>query len=818
MRWFCLTEVRSKIFALALASAVLCGAGTCAYGSVGEKSFFADVVTKVGLSPAERFGGASTYSVLPLPGGGSLDHVLGAASVPNIHGTVGTVVAVQATALLKGYIPLFVILFTGVSCLCVALFIRNLKTRKALQEAREQVDHVQLLRRAMAAAVTMDTVEAAIAVILQAIGSYLHSPVLVVSLFDETLSKASRKLYWHFEREEDVQIRFAIQHAMTTEYMESLNVPLWVPDIAGYPTLFDSSSGISNVFGSACFVPRAEADLGLVVGCFFLREASPQEGSLNTGYLMGLFAEVCYALVQVTKRVQSESALCKQLNLHSELFEHVGFSKMLADPETGEIVYVNEAAARFFGYENSALRGMTLWQLHSSGELATKSLYRRALRTNGYVFEVRHVGSDGSVRNIEVQAAPVTIDGAMLLYLSYNDVSQRKQVEAALADSEQRLRHLVENAPMALALCDPQCNFLFVNPAYAQLFGYRREEMKGMSLKALLRDVDISEFMNFQTSFLQEGEEAVREWPMVRRDGELRTMEVRCFILAGEAGLPQVATFVQDITDRQRLEDMMIQSEKMASVGSLAAGMAHEINNPLGGILQGCQNIKRRLDPALQGNMKAADALQVSIADVLRYLEERSILRFFEGICESATRAAQITANMLDFSRRGNSEHTRVSVNELMDKAIALVASDYDLNRRYDFKQIRIVREYRKNMEPVSCGATEIEQVVLNLLKNAAQAMGEASPPIAHPTITIRTRDEGDMAVFEVEDNGPGMPKHVARRIFEPFYTTKKVGYGTGLGLAVSYYIITNNHRGSVVLDTVPARGTRFTISLPRNN
>jgi signal transduction histidine kinase len=118
-------------------------------------------------------------------------------------------------------------------------------------------------------------------------------------------------------------------------------------------------------------------------------------------------------------------------------------------------------------------------------------------------------------------------------------------------------------------------------------------------------------------------------------------------------------------------------------------------------------------------------------------------------------------------------------------------------------------------MPKVPCMATEIEQVMLNLLKNAAQAMAEKVSGGMHPRITLRLRHDGDTARIEVEDNGPGMDEKHRKRVFEPFFTTKEVGTGTGLGLSVSYFIVTSNHKGRMAVESEPGRGARFIIELP---
>ena len=137
------------------------------------------------------------------------------------------------------------------------------------------------------------------------------------------------------------------------------------------------------------------------------------------------------------------------------------------------------------------------------------------------------------------------------------------------------------------------------------------------------------------------------------------------------------------------------------------------------------------------------------------------------------------------------------------------------MKKQYDFKRIEIIKTYANGLPAVPCEGAKIQQVLLNLFRNAAQAMTEAG--LESPRISIRTRLESQrsMAVMEIEDNGPGMDEPTRKRVFEPFFTTKPVGVGTGLGLSVSYFIITENHRGEMRVESRPGAGTKFIIHLP---
>ena len=300
-------------------------------------------------------------------------------------------------------------------------------------------------------------------------------------------------------------------------------------------------------------------------------------------------------------------------------------------------------------------------------------------------------------------------------------------------------------------------------------------------------------------------------WP---KGDELRHYALTFYPLTGGGGRGVVIR-IDDITQRLSLEEMMVQSEKMLSVGGLAAGMAHEINNPLGAILHNVQNIRRRLSADLPRNQEQASELGLDLAMINRYLASREVPQLLDGIQQAGARAAKIVTHMLSFSRRSNRQLEPCELPALIDQAVEIAGNDFDLAIGFDFKGQAIVRQFDPELGPVPCTANELEQVLLNLLKNAAQAIHLRPQPSEPGRITLRTRLNPPWAEIQVEDNGVGMPEAVRKRTFEPFFTTKEIGQGTGLGLSVSYFIITNNHKGQMEVHSTPGQGTCFTLRLP---
>jgi PAS domain S-box-containing protein len=273
---------------------------------------------------------------------------------------------------------------------------------------------------------------------------------------------------------------------------------------------------------------------------------------------------------------------------------------------------------------------------------------------------------------------------------------------------------------------------------------------------------------------------------------------------------------IDDVTDKVRIEEVLVQSEKMLSVGGLAAGMAHEINNPLASIMGNAQVMETRLLQSLPPNEDAARKAGITMEALRVYLEARGIPKMLGSIRSSGAQAAQIVSNMLSFSRKSDSLLVPEDLTALLDKTLELASTDYDLKKNYDFKKIRVVKEYEDHLPKVLASASKLQQVFLNLFRNGAEAMGEKAYPDGQgPSFTLRLRHTAPWVRLEVEDNGPGLDEAVRKRIFEPFFTTKSVGHGTGLGLSVSYFIITEEHAGMMSVQTAPGEWTRFIIELP---
>ena len=235
---------------------------------------------------------------------------------------------------------------------------------------------------------------------------------------------------------------------------------------------------------------------------------------------------------------------------------------------------------------------------------------------------------------------------------------------------------------------------------------------------------------------------------------------------------------LEDVTARVRLEEQLQHSEKMASIGLLAAGVAHEVNTPLTGISSYTQMLREQIRP-----------------EDLRY-------PLLEKIERQTFRAAKIINNLLNFARSSTAELEPLDLNRLLGDVLSL------LEHQFDKARIKLRREFSEDLPRVRGNENRLQQVFFNLILNARDAMPSGG------WLTLVTRADDDTVIVEVKDSGHGIKREDVKRIYDPFFTTKGIGRGTGLGLSVSYGIL-QEHGGGIFVESAPGQGTTFQVALP---
>ena len=525
--------------------------------------------------------------------------------------------------------------------------------------------------------------------------------------------------------------------------------------------------------------------------------------------------DYCVAQLQnITERKRAEEALRNNEAIVRSLLEATPVGVALLKDRV--FVKVNSALCKITGYSDEEMIGNFTRLLYPDdeefarvGRLGYPQMEREGLA----VLDSRLKHKDGAPIEVILYLSPFDPkDLSKGVTATVLDITERKLAEEEVRRLRNYLGNIINSMPSMLIGVDTHGCVTQWNAAAEKATGIQAEKALSQPLDQVL-------------PMLSQRMDRVRQ-AMRARAAETDTKVAR--VVDGETGYEDVTIYplttngvegavirVDDVTDRVRVEEMMIQSEKMLSVGGLAAGMAHEINNPLGAVLQASQNIVRRVSPDLPANARVAEACGTTLDAVRQYLEQREITLFLEDIRNSGLRAAQIVEDMLAFSRKADAGGSVTNLAELLDRTLHLAGSDYDLKKRYDFRQIEIVRDYAPEVPQVVCQASKIQQVFLNILRNGAEAMGELRGLGCPPRFVLRVQPEDSTVRVEIEDNGPGIQEPIRRRVFEPFFTTKPPGVGTGLGMSVSYFIVTEDHGGTLSVESSPGAGTRFIIRLP---
>jgi len=386
-----------------------------------------------------------------------------------------------------------------------------------------------------------------------------------------------------------------------------------------------------------------------------------------------------------------------------------------------------------------------------------------------------------------------------------------------LRDAKNYIDSIIDSMPSALIGVDNFFKITELNSKAENYAGIKIAEVKGKKLCSVFPYL---EPQLEKITHAMKDQKVTGETKIPRQiNGNLCYENITIYPLVDEI-IKGAVIRIDEVTEQVRLEEMMIQSEKMLSVGGLAAGMAHEINNPLAGMMQNAQVVKNRLLEDLPANHNTALEVGTSMEILKNYLSKRKIPEMLENINKAGDTAATIVQNMLSFAHKQTGIKVFNNLPDLIDKTIDLAQHDYNLKKKYDFRDIEIIREYDRNLPDIMCEASMIQQVIFNILKNGTEAMfgkfGNAGDE-ARPQFLISLSKEDKKVCIEIQDNGPGMSDDIAKRVFDPFFTTKGPDQGTGLGLSVSYFIIVENHKGEITVESIPEHGSTFIIKLPIN-
>jgi PAS domain S-box-containing protein len=519
-------------------------------------------------------------------------------------------------------------------------------------------------------------------------------------------------------------------------------------------------------------------------------------------------------------RKQSE----EQIRILTRSVEQSPASIIITDLE-GNIEYVNPKFTEVTGYTFDDVKGKnpSILKSDENPKELHKQLWNTISSGSEWKGEFRNKKKNGDLFWERAYIAPIKNEqGQITHYLAVKeDVTERKHTQDEMNKARNYINNILNSMPSIVIGINQECKVTHWNEEAEKMTGLDKEAATGHSLETVFPRMR-TEMENIKKS-IQSRQVIKNSKLMDKTENRTQYSDLTVYPLISN-GIEGAVIRVDDVTERVRMEEMMIQSEKMLSVGGLAAGMAHEINNPLAGILQNTQVILNRLTSKMKANETTAKECGTTFEIIQTFMEKRKIIEMLEAINITGNRASKIVENMLSFSRKSESKLAPHDVIKILDDTVELAASDYDLKKKYDFRKIKIQKEYEPNIPAINCERSNMQQVFLNILRNGAQVMAENKEKYQklerkekEPCFIFRVSRKEDMVKIEIEDNGPGMDDETRRRVFEPFFTTKEVNEGTGLGLSVAYFIITEQHQGSMMVESILGKGTTFKIQLPVN-
>ncbi len=529
----------------------------------------------------------------------------------------------------------------------------------------------------------------------------------------------------------------------------------------------------------------------------------------------------------ITKRKEAEQALRDSEALYHSLVESLPLNVFRKDLE-GRVILANSMYCRTLGLSPEHILGKTDHDLFPK-ELADK--YRaddRKVTESGALFETveEHETPKGERLFVQVLKCPVhdstgAIVGTQVIFW---DVTARKRAQETLQDSERRYRQFTEGSQDGIVVANQQGLITLFNAAAQKIFGYTEAEVLGKPVTILMP----TEFQELH----REGFArylATREAHVVGRTVELRgrrkTGDIFHLDLSLTAlDLPEGISFlaaIRDTTERHRMHARVTQAEKMASLGLLSAGVAHEINNPIAYIANNLAvldrdicDLRRILDVyeealpeiALTQPDKAKKIAQIKEEIDVDYVNQ-NLERILKNTRQGVKRVADIVQSLRGFVRGDQVALERVDIHESIQSSLELV-------RHLIERRNITIEENRSDVPNVYCSPSKLKQVFLNLFDNALKAIEASRKP--NGRIEISTRSHEDHVIVEIADNGCGIPPELVSMIFDPFFTTQKTGEGIGLGLSITHGIV-RDHDGDIEVESKVGEGTRFRVILPIN-
>jgi two-component system, cell cycle sensor histidine kinase and response regulator CckA len=502
----------------------------------------------------------------------------------------------------------------------------------------------------------------------------------------------------------------------------------------------------------------------------------------------------------ITDRKRMEEALRESEEKYRILFENAGEGIFVI--QDGNLVFLNPVTSQIIGYSCEELLGRSFIDFicPDDRDWVTGNYLRRI---KGEDFQSRYtfrcLSRNGAIRWIEIGAVLIEWAGRPATLNFSTDITDRKQAEQALRESEERYRSIIENIEDGYFEVDMSGSLIFFNEPLRRIFDYPREELLGMNNRQYTTPETAKRvFKTFNEMYRTNISVKILDYEIARKDGSIRHLEVSSSLIRDNSGTAiGCRGIARDVTERynreeekEKLKEQLQKAQKMEAIGTLAGGIAHDFNNLLMGIQGNSSLMLMNLDPSHPNYER------------LKRIEDQ------------VQSGADLTRQLLGFASEGRYEVKPTDMNDVLEKT----SSIFERTK----KEISIHRKTGKDLWSVEVDRGQMEQVFMNLYVNAWRAMPTGGEIYIETENVFLDENQalsdavkpGRYIMISITDTGTGMDEKTRNRIFDPFFTTKAMGRGTGLGLAAVYGII-KGHGGTINVDSKPDHGTTFNIYLP---